>query len=100
MVTHIKFKKKTYSSISNIVKKYGTLPIATASLGVSSANLATNLHRNKKEAEFRKEQLQATKDLTDSLLKVDKSLKKNRNNNEESNKKSRIIRFIPLNKLK
>lgn len=52
-----------------------TIGVPVAALGVSSANLATNYGKRKENREFQERQLKAIDRLTNSLNKVDNSLK-------------------------
>lgn len=74
----IKFREKAFATIKPAiayVSKHPTLPIAVASLGVASGNAKINYSRHQEANTYQKKQLDAMINLTDSLKKVDKSIK-------------------------
>lgn len=62
--------KKDIEAAKNVVK-YGVPVLA---LGVSTANMATNASRHKKDEQYQKKQLEAMNKLTDSLNTVNTSM--------------------------
>lgn len=97
MGTRIKLKRKIYSKVSKLIKKSPTLPIVTASLGVGTANLATNVKRGRENRELQERQIGAINNLTKSLNKVDKSLNENQPIQQTVIKRG-VSYFSPFNK--
>lgn len=75
MATHIKFKRKQYSTVSKIKKINPVIPISLGTLSVSTANFVTNKKRSNEDKKYQGKQLEAMNRLTNSLNKVDQSLK-------------------------
>lgn len=69
-----------------------SLGVSTASLGTSATNMTINAKRSKDSKEYQEKQIKAMNQLTDSLEKVDHSLK----DKQEASKK-RLISFRPKN---
>ena len=90
MATHIKFRLKNFSK-SNGVAKFMKTPagiIATTALGVSSANLATNVSRHRNDRAYQEKQIEAMDKLTRSIRGLDDTVKKN-----EIESKPKLITF-------
>lgn len=74
----INFRQKEFGKTKEVigfVKKFPTVPLSAATLGVSTANLAVNTKRHREAGEYQKEQLKAMNGLTDALTGVDKTLR-------------------------
>jgi len=97
MDTPIKFRLKTFSGTGKKVKevvKFIKTPqgiITTTALGVSSANLATNMSRHKNAREYQDKQIEAMDKLTKSITGLDNTVKKN----EVQNSKPKYLIFRP-----
>lgn len=75
MATRIKIKRfSVLKRAVGYVKKNPTLPLAGATLTVSTANYATNRSRHNKDREYQDKQLKAMEDLTKALGDVKKGL--------------------------
>lgn len=88
MGTHIKFRLKTFSgNKAKEVEKFIKTPAGIFSIGaltISSANLATNVSRHKKDRAYQKKQIEAMDKLTQDLEKLEK---------EKENPKPKYINF-------
>ena len=63
----INFRQKEFGKTKEVIKfikKFPTVPLSAATLGISSANLAVNTRRHKEAGEYQKEQLKAMEGLT------------------------------------
>ena len=74
-------------------KNTAALALSATGLGISGANLLVNYRRGKENTELQNKQLKAITKLTNSLEKVDKSLK------EQKLNERRIIKLILLSSI-
>jgi hypothetical protein len=86
MATPIKFKA---GEVKKLVKEN---PIAMASLGVASTNLAVNASRHKRDTKYQKEQIDAMNKLTGSINNLDSKV------NSGDKKSPGIFKFKRLTK--
>lgn len=78
MDTLIKFRQKDFG-VPGFVKYVKTPQgiITTSALGVSSANLATNISRHNKDRSYQKQQLKAMNSLNGTLGKFNGTMERN-----------------------
>ena len=92
MDTHIKFRQKVFGKRSEVVKFIKTPQgiITTTALGVSSANLTTNMSRHRNDKAYQEKQIDAMNSLTKSITGLDKTVK-------GTEKEKKTISFKPKN---
>jgi hypothetical protein len=93
MDTLIKFRQKQFGGKSKEAIKFVKTPagiISVTALGVSSANLATNMSRHKHDQSYQEKQIEAMNKLTRSINGLDKTVK-----NESGETKKSSITFKP-----
>ena len=91
MGTHIKFRQKVFGGKAKEVAKFIKTPggiVTTTALGVSSANLATNLSRHENDKKYQKKQIEAMDRLTKSISGLDETM-----NTERNKSKAPLIKF-------
>lgn len=78
MDTLIKFRLKKFSKSREVVKFIKTPGgiVSLSALGVSSANLATNMSRHKNDRAYQEKQIEAMDKLSNSIKKLDDTVKK------------------------
>lgn len=73
----IRFRQKEFGKLKSTleyVKKYPTLPLSAATLGITSSNFIMNNKRYKRDKEFREHQTKIMNSLTDSMNKASNSM--------------------------
>ena len=92
MATHIKFRLKNFSKSKEVVKFVKTPQgiVAMSALGVSSANLATNVSRHRNDRAYQDKQIEAMDKLTRSIRGLDNTVKKSEVGKES---KPKLINF-------
>ena len=93
MATHIKFRLKNFSKSGEVVKFIKTPQgiVSMTALGVTSANLATNMSRHRNDRAYQEKQIEAMDKLTRSIKGLDNTVKKS----DESKSKPKYITFKP-----
>ena len=79
MAIRIKFKQKVFGSKRADVIRFIKTPqgiISSATLGVTSANLATNMRRHQNDKVYQEKQIDAMSNLTKSITGLDKTVKR------------------------
>ncbi len=91
MATHIKFRLKNFSKSGEVVKFIKTPQgiVSLTALGVTSANLATNMSRHRNDRAYQEKQIEAMDKLTRSIKGLDNTFKKI----DESKSKPKYITF-------
>ena len=74
-------------------KKVAQYGIPVAALGVSTANMSINASRHKRDQAYQDKQLEAMTKLTNSLNKVDRSMKAGNSNTETAPRKTKNKNF-------
>lgn len=90
MDTLIKFRQKEFGKLKEFMKTPTGILSATG-VTVSTANLATNVSRHRKDKEYQEKQLEAMDRLTNSINGLDKTVKASDPNSK--NKNTRMIIF-------
>lgn len=96
----INFRQKEFGKTKEVIKfikKFPTVPLSAATLGISSANLAVNTRRHKEAGEYQKEQLKAMGGLTDALTGVDKTLRKSEISGKKDAGKDKRKKLFSIN---
>lgn len=73
----IKFRQKEFGKLRSAVeyvKKYPTLPLSAATLGISATNFAVNNKRYKNDREFREHQTKMMNSLANSMNRASDSM--------------------------
>ena len=93
MDTHIKFRQKIFGKTEKVVKFIKTPGgiVSVTALGVSSANLGTNMSRHRSDRKYQKKQIEAMDKLTRSIKGLDNTVKKS----ETDKSKPKLINFRP-----
>lgn len=78
MAIRIKFKQKVFGSKRDAIKFIKTPQgiISSAALGVTSANLTTNMRRHRNDKIYQEKQIDAMDNLTKSITGLDKTVKR------------------------
>ena len=84
MDTLIKFRQKVFGTRQEIVKFVKTPAgiLSTTAIGVSSANLATNMSRHRSDRKYQEKQIGAMDKLTKSIIGLDQTVKDDVNSKE------------------
>lgn len=95
----MKFRQKNFGKLKTakeFIKKNPALPISAGTLLVSSANLATNTSRHRKDREYQERQLKAMENLTQAMSNTTNSMDRVNKSIEESGNNSQARRVLIL----